>query len=110
MENWIMPDTLDQQKRAVAGGIWSFCGDLVFRGHGIALLCFCAGLLVFGIYSASEWLFGAELGGKVGTWTTIAGGIMIAVMWHKAWWKQELRGRDAEYRLHREDQERIVRR
>jgi hypothetical protein len=110
MENKIMSDTLDQQKRAVAGGIWSFCGDLVFWGYGIALLYFCAGLLVFGIYNASEWLFGAELGGKVGTWTTSAGGITIAVMWHKAWWKQELRRREAEYRRDREDLERIVRR
>lgn len=104
-----MSDTFDQQKRAVAGGIWSFIGDLVFWGYGFALVYFVGGLMLVGIFTACEWLLGPELGWQVGFWIVILGSAIIEIMALVTWQKQELRRREAELRRCREDLDRIVR-
>ncbi len=104
-----MSVTLDQQKRAVAGGIWLFLGDIVTVWYGLALLYFIGGLVLVGVFKTCEWLFGADLGWTVGCWVVIVGAITLAVIGYKAWWKQELRRREVERNRSLEEIDRMAR-
>jgi len=104
-----MPNDYEEQKRAVAGGIWSFLGDIVVLWYGLALMYFLGGLMLAVIFMACEWLLGPEAGWRVGFWVVILGSAILAITAHVAWRKHELLRREAEYRRNREDQERMVR-
>jgi hypothetical protein len=102
-------DTVDQQKRVVAGGIWLVIGDIVVLWYGLAFVYFVGGLMLVGIFMACEWVLGPEAGWRVGFWVVILGGTILAIMGHVAWRKHELWRREAEYRRYREEQQKIVR-
>ncbi len=75
-----MPIAFDQQKRAVAVGIWLLSADIVTVWYGLALLYLIGGLVLIGVIRTCEWVFGPEAGGRVGFWIMIVGGILIAAM------------------------------
>jgi hypothetical protein len=99
----------EEQKRAVAGGIWLFLGDIVTVWYGLALLYFIGGLILIGVIRTCEWLFGTDLGWTVGCWVMIVGAIILVAVGHKAWWKQELRRREVERNRSLEEIDRMMR-
>ena len=104
-----MPNDYEEQKRAVAGGIWLFVGDIVVVWYGLAILYFLGGLMLVGIFMVCEWLLGPEAGWRVGFWIVILGGFLLAIIALVTWQNQELRRRERDYQRAREGQERIGR-
>jgi hypothetical protein len=101
-------DPIEQQKQAVSGGLWHFVGDIVTVWYGLALVYFLGGLLLMGVFETCQWIFGPELGWKVGFWVVIAGAFILAVVGCKVWWQEELRRREGERRRLRKELERMM--
>jgi DMSO/TMAO reductase YedYZ heme-binding membrane subunit len=98
-----MSNSYEEHKQAVSGGLWRFVGDIVVVWYGLAVLYFIAGLVLVGVIESCQWIFGPDLGWKVGFWVVIAGAIVLAVVGYRAWWIQELRRREAERRRFRQE-------
>jgi MFS family permease len=86
-----MPNSNDEQERAVASGIWQFIGDLGAIWFGYELLCLVGGLLVLAVVELCSLLFGLELGWTLGFWIVIVGGVVLAAFAAVSWRKQKVR-------------------
>jgi len=103
-----MSNSYEEHKREVSGGLWQFVGDIVVVWYGLALVYFIGGLVLVGVFETSEWIFGPDLGWKVGTWIVATVAIVLAAASYKAWWKRELRRRELERKEFLEDMERML--
>lgn len=94
--DWTVTARHEQQERIVSGGIWRFANDIAFGYCGLAMLYFLGGLLLVGIINTCEWLFGPDLGWRIGFWAVIVGAVVLASFGYKAWWRREMQRRVVE--------------